>query len=84
MNIFYSYPIYVDYLALHILSKPDPGREEQRTWERRILNGCFLHCPHAGLPHHDARFGDGDQWLPLSHWSNGGTIYIPGTAQRSL
>lgn len=36
-----------------------------------------------GLPHHHARFGDGDQRLAVSHWSNGGTIYIPGTP-RSL
>lgn len=36
-----------------------------------------------GLPHHHARFGDGDQRLAVSHWSNGGTVYIPGTP-RSL
>ncbi|KAB1275982.1 putative transporter SVOPL [Camelus dromedarius] len=32
-----------------------------------------------GLPHDDASFGDGDQRLPVSHWSNGGAIHIPGT-----
>ncbi|EPY80704.1 SVOP-like protein [Camelus ferus] len=37
-----------------------------------------------GLPHDDASFGDGDQRLPVSHWSNGGAIHIPGTAQGSL
>lgn len=42
------------------------------------------YAPPPGLPHHDARFGDGDQWLPVSDWSNGGTVYIPGTAQESL
>ncbi|XP_070370477.1 putative transporter SVOPL isoform X3 [Equus asinus] len=33
----------------------------------------------ARLPHDDACFGDGDQRLPVSHWCNGGTIYIPGS-----
>ncbi|KAL4826646.1 hypothetical protein H8958_007183 [Nasalis larvatus] len=31
----------------------------------------------ARLPHRYACFGDGNQRLPVSHWCNGGAIYIP-------
>lgn len=66
------------------ISRPGLGREGQRRNEMSELIDALCSSLPPGLPHDDACFRDGDQWLLVSHWCNGGTIYIPGTTPESL
>lgn len=59
-------------VGCHSLALGGESRPQARS------DRCSLPLP-PGLPHGDSRFGDGDQRLPVSHWSDGGTVYIPGT-----